>query len=644
MDDDHVFHGDTPEYRNATTSDHDSQPLSKRARLSPEQDRSPVAVASSAAKPPSITEKSPVSSLAANAEHISATGSFDVPPPSNDAIPGLFLVNDNPLGDNVESKTTEEVRYHLGSDDQRTTTTDFANSDQNCISPCLGTDASEGDDRCVIRDLEDFLEKGKANLGDPGAEWQLDSSAEEESDPDSPSDGSPSSSGDDTSSTSPNSDDESSADDEDEGEEDAIFLDIQKEARRLMDEDGGSGDDDGNDHKKGMNGPLRTKNELPETRMASARPNIDISASTPIVPLGVIDSVIGDLVLVKATVSGEYQVLNEQSLLCFEDRCILGQVQETFGRVEQPFYTVRLKDAGEVEALNATVGRKVDYIPSHSTFLFTKTIRTQKGSDASNLHDEEVGDDDREFSDDEAEAEFKRRQKEEKKARGSHRAPNPGSAPDVMDEPYVPLSRPANLHEMSAPPPPPPQHAPQSFSILPQRREIAQRPPIRENQGSNRGFKGRGRGRAGRQPFGRPEPKPNVRRQNQSADHQKQLTREVRQPVSRPEPVTASNHHQGDLLPRPPPSVVQPAQDLSAFLPFLNPTQQPPQVFPSGAHINPAFFPMPINPQLPFASPVGQLPTPCPPTLNINSSQFPLPPPPSIEEILHILRSQGHNI
>lgn len=43
--------------------------------------------------------------------------------------------------------------------------------------------------------------------------------------------------------------------------------------------------------------------------------------------------------------------------------------------------------------------------------MFVNQIKAFKGSDASNVHDEEVGDDEIEFSDDEKEAEYKSRLK-----------------------------------------------------------------------------------------------------------------------------------------------------------------------------------------------------------------------------------------
>lgn len=48
-----------------------------------------------------------------------------------------------------------------------------------------------------------------------------------------------------------------------------------------------------------------------------------------------------------------------------------------------------------------------------ATFVFTRELRAIKGSDASNVWDEEVGAGEIEFSDDEQEQEYKRAQKAE---------------------------------------------------------------------------------------------------------------------------------------------------------------------------------------------------------------------------------------
>ena len=266
--------------------------------------------------------------------------------------------------------------------------------------------------------------------------------------------------------------------------DDYEMLDPEEQARRLMQEDGGSDDEAG---KKGGNaagrGPLKTLNEKPDEDVQ--RPNVVITPDMKIEELGNVENLVENIVLIKAKTSGEYRVLETGSVLCLEDRSIFGVVAETLGRVQQPLYSVRFTNAIAIPEAGIAKGTRIFYVEQHSTYVFTQLLKAFKGSDASNLHDEEVGDDELEFSDDEAEAEHKRRLKMQKQAkrvgpgavrdsgsRGSHRTgTNRQSRPDEVsisyddvvdgshynndktgndDELYTPLARPSNLHEMMA--------------------------------------------------------------------------------------------------------------------------------------------------------------------------------------------------
>jgi H/ACA ribonucleoprotein complex non-core subunit NAF1 len=300
-----------------------------------------------------------------------------------------------------------------------------------------------------------------------GAEFEIDTSPYVSSDSDDSSD-----------TTSDDSDDE-------DADGDYAMLDPEEQARILMAGDGGS-DDEGEKKGKTDGGHLRTANEKVEEVIP--KPDIVVTEEMKIEELGTVEGVVEKTVLVKATVSGEYQVLESNSLLCLENRSVVGVVAEPLGRVEQPMYTIRftndeaIKEAGLFER-----GTKVFYVPQHSTFVFTQPLKAIKGSDASNFHDEEVGDDEMEFSDDEAEAEHKKQLKMKRQGRrdeGGGRGRGRGGrgnyqrggrqdyralssdsgsvygggsteisyddVPDGADEGYTPLARPANLNDMMA--------------------------------------------------------------------------------------------------------------------------------------------------------------------------------------------------
>jgi len=369
----------------------------------------------------------------------------------------------------VDQSVTKNVDHAVANNNSTTS------QDQDTSGDIMETESHmldrKGMQKMTEEEREVFLQQGEANKEDPEAEWQLDSSDEDVAPK--------SATSSDSSSDDSSSDDSDSDDDEDSvnGEaEDQVLREIQEEARRIMQAEDGSDDDENhgaNKESSGAGGVLRTKNEIVDDQQAVKRPEIEITPDMEMTFLGTIESVVGLMILVRASTSGEYQVLNEGSLLTTEGRSVLGYVQDILGRVEEPLYTVRFNNEAELTDLGVQEGKKVFYIPQHSTFVFTKALKAIKGSDASNIYDEEVGEEEQEFSDDEAEAEFKRKQKSGKKAKNNANNTNnnqnnsnhfsngnqkeapihmsydeENDASSIMDEPYVPLARPQNLHEM----------------------------------------------------------------------------------------------------------------------------------------------------------------------------------------------------
>lgn len=280
------------------------------------------------------------------------------------------------------------------------------------------------------------------------------------------------------SSSSDTSSDQSSSDNDDD-DDDYEMLDPAEQAARLMQEDI---DSDGEGTGRGANGasagPPRTLNEKPEEVIP--KPDLIITEKMKIEELGHVENIVENLVLIKAKTSGEYQVLESGSVLCLEKRIVIGVVAETLGRVEQPYYTVQFTNVQAIAEADISKGTKIFYVEQFSSSVFTQPLKIFKGSDASNLHDEEVGDEGIEFSDDEAEAEHKRKLKLARQTkrdiregskdglsqRGRQRGgkmqkragqnhPSQGRSsridhdqPEGGDDLYTPLARPPNLHEI----------------------------------------------------------------------------------------------------------------------------------------------------------------------------------------------------
>ena len=177
---------------------------------------------------------------------------------------------------------------------------------------------------------------------------------------------------------------------------------------------------------------LRTKNELPE-------PDIVIPSITEVGPdehlekVGEIMNIVNNVVVVKGEASTTHRAsehaLDSETLLVYEDRKVLGyvsgalllllltlrpftQIHETFGPTYQPMYQVKFNSAHPLDSNEARVSRPVFHVPARSKYVFVGELTKLRGSDASNVHDEEPVDYEIEFSDDEAEAAYKAKLRE----------------------------------------------------------------------------------------------------------------------------------------------------------------------------------------------------------------------------------------
>ncbi|KAK8080298.1 hypothetical protein PG997_008116 [Apiospora hydei] len=268
------------------------------------------------------------------------------------------------------------------------------------------------------------------------------------------------------------SSDSSSSDDSDDDSDDdgEPLLDPETMARILMEAES---DDDGEGRGKGAGagGQLRTKNEMPEEVIP--KPDVTITPETKMEELGHVEHIVDSIIVVKSSATGEYRALETGSVLCNEDRVVIAAMDNIIGSVREPRYTARFTNEEEIKSFGLSVGSKVFFFPEHSTFVDTGPLKAMKGTDASNWHDEEVAEDEMEFSDDEKEQAYKRELKEKKRARNpnkagaangppskrggrggyhdgtSHAAADPGSLKyddeEDDDGPYRPLARPAGF-------------------------------------------------------------------------------------------------------------------------------------------------------------------------------------------------------
>ena len=506
---------------------------------------------------------------------------------------------------------------------------------------------------------------------DPPMETQLNGSSNQEAEWEA--DSSPYDSSTDTSTDTDSSDESDDADGE--AGDDYDLLDAEAQVRILMQDDGGSDEDGDKPNRKSGPSRLRTTNEKDEEVIPI--PQVDIT-NAQIEELGAVEGVVENTVLIKAKISGEYRVLEVGSLLCSKDKTVIGVVAETLGRVQQPMYTIQFTNYESIESAGLSEkGTMICFVPQHSTFVFTQPLKAFKGSDASNFHDEEVGDEEMEFSDDEAEAEHKRKLKNMKRkgmpddgdyrGRGRGRGSRGGQARGVRtpyqqshthahdgdstngaygagslemnyddgggaDEGYTPLTRPTNYQEMisSTPPQPGLPNSP-LYSISASGTEGDQRGGHRGNYqgrgGRGAGGRGRGRGNFGRSPRGHDRQHHN---QNSPLREQHNFQHSYNNQYGQPSATPTS------MLPPGPPS---PYSHASAQWAHGHPAYssfppQAPSLTPYQSSPNSPFSPSPISPlprqhfdSNPFSSQMGSQPylPQQPPTSN--GAMMPPPPP-----------------
>ncbi|KAI9028521.1 Gar1/Naf1 RNA binding region-domain-containing protein [Hyaloraphidium curvatum] len=291
--------------------------------------------------------------------------------------------------------------------------------------------ASEEDDLVVQPERQGTADVAEEPPASPSRSSSSDSSSESESE----------SAGGGEPETMPDSDYDSQAESSDDDELlPSIRMTLEEREKLLVAMESMEEDDDGSG--KPVVGVPFTKNELLDLPPVEPLPIKEVPPDMSLEEIGAVHSIVKEVVIVEAKVSGDYQVLDMDSVLCFEDREILGKVFDTFGPVARPMYMIRFNSVEDVDLEKVVVGKPVFYAADMAHFVFTKALKAQKGSDASNKFDEEPDEDEREFSDDEEEAEYRRQQKAKKRggSAGSH-LQRDDQRPAVEDDAEGMLSR-----------------------------------------------------------------------------------------------------------------------------------------------------------------------------------------------------------
>lgn len=348
---------------------------------------------------------------------------------SNDKADELNDVGDKKESENpVKEVSVIEERSATDGPLQSTEATEI--SDRECPNQFTTTEESELDDNRVKEFIQSKTREELQQFSDD--EISLDGSSDD------------SSSNSESSSSSSESSDSSEEEEEEEENKGEALDELEEE-----DESG--------------SGPIISKNEVSDETAPSLPADYQIAENSPLELVGTISAIVEKNIIVKASVSGEFRVLKDRSVLCLEDRQVLGPLFETFGRLQAPNYRIKFNTQEEVDQFKDKKGSKVFYVVPDSQFLYTDAIKKLKGTDASNCHDEELPEEEQEFSDDEqelaAKQEKKRKKKQKKTPQAAESEPAKKKQNTKPDHKFVSYGFAAN----QAPPslPSTPQYAPQ---------------------------------------------------------------------------------------------------------------------------------------------------------------------------------------
>ena len=176
--------------------------------------------------------------------------------------------------------------------------------------------------------------------------------------------------------------------------------------------EGGNGEED---EDMSISEPPRTTHEVSENELPPlpSLESLSIPNDSDLSPAGAVLSIVNKIIVIAGPFGA--RAVEPGTPLYLEDRSPIGVVEDVFGQVESPYYSIRLESA-DTATTHPTMqeGSLVFLSPEKSTYILAQKLRVP-GSDASNAFDEEIPIEKQEFSDDEKELEMKKAAKNLKK-------------------------------------------------------------------------------------------------------------------------------------------------------------------------------------------------------------------------------------
>lgn len=156
-----------------------------------------------------------------------------------------------------------------------------------------------------------------------------------------------------------------------------------------------------------------TKNEVEELKEIPVP--FEISPSDIFEEAGTIYEMFEDKILLKVNTSNG--ILDLDNIVFNTNKIPIGYLDDVIGNVESPYYVLKIFPnlKNKTNGLGLAKNQQILYVKTKSKTIMKDKILNKKGCDASNAFDEEISEDELEFSDDEEELKVKAKRKQIKK-------------------------------------------------------------------------------------------------------------------------------------------------------------------------------------------------------------------------------------
>lgn len=207
-------------------------------------------------------------------------------------------------------------------------------------------------------------------------------------------------------------DDSDTSSDDDDSSDDDIDNNVE------LEHDYDSNDDIDIDNNYG----IISKNEIPIDKLNIQPENIDIDGNENITYCGYIISYVNNLFIIQHDITSNSRTLSFDSVLCYSNKAVIGRIEDIIGNVNEPYYSIR-PAGNHISQCNEQSNSRISvyYVNSMSSYALAEYI---PGSDASNIHDEEVDINQQEYSDDEKEAQAKKQRNMKKRSHNQQQRNN----------------------------------------------------------------------------------------------------------------------------------------------------------------------------------------------------------------------------